>query len=326
MGTTSTVNGLPAPASGDANNIPADVAALVAVLDTGSVVKRLSQAQIDALTSAQKPAGLIVYNATAGTAQISNGSAFADLPRASDATPAAVTTGTATAGTALTAARGDHSHALPAHDHSTTAKGGAIPQASVTDLVAALAAAGPIGSGCEWYAAVAPTGWLLCDGSAVSRATYAALFAVLGTTWGAGDGSTTFNLPDRRARVGVGYKAGDADHGALAGVGGSKTSVAPHTHAIDHDHPAVTSGGESATHYHGVNAGPSAYSTTSYAAGADANLQVGALSIDTGTESATHTHQVDLPAFSGTSGAASAGATSGNLQPYVTVNYIIRAL
>ena len=45
-----------------------------------------------------------------------------------------------------------------------------------------------------------PTGWLLCDGSAISRTTYAALFAVIGTTYGAGDGSTTFNLPDMQSR------------------------------------------------------------------------------------------------------------------------------
>lgn len=46
--------------------------------------------------------------------------------------------------------------------------------------------------------AVAPNGWLLCQGQAVSRTTYAHLFAVLGTTYGAGDGSTTFNVPDLR--------------------------------------------------------------------------------------------------------------------------------
>lgn len=44
----------------------------------------------------------------------------------------------------------------------------------------------------------APTGWLLCDGSAVSRDTYSELFAVIGTNYGAGDGTTTFNLPDMR--------------------------------------------------------------------------------------------------------------------------------
>lgn len=51
------------------------------------------------------------------------------------------------------------------------------------------------------------TGWLLCDGSAVSRATHAALFAYIGTTFGAGDGSTTFNLPDLRDRFVLGYAA-----------------------------------------------------------------------------------------------------------------------
>jgi len=47
----------------------------------------------------------------------------------------------------------------------------------------------------------APAGFLLCGGQAVSRATYAALFAAIGTTFGAGDGSTTFNLPDLRGRA-----------------------------------------------------------------------------------------------------------------------------
>jgi len=54
----------------------------------------------------------------------------------------------------------------------------------------------------------APTGWLLCDGSAVSRSTYSALFALAGTSFGAGDGSTTFNLPDLRARTIIGAGTG----------------------------------------------------------------------------------------------------------------------
>lgn len=60
------------------------------------------------------------------------------------------------------------------------------------------------GEGKLWFTATAPTGWLLCDGSAVSRTTYADLFAVIGTTYGAGDG-TTFNLPNFSNRVPVGY-------------------------------------------------------------------------------------------------------------------------
>ena len=56
--------------------------------------------------------------------------------------------------------------------------------------------------------ASAPTGWLLCDGSAVSRTTYSALFAVTSTTYGVGDGSTTFNLPDLLGRTPMGAGSG----------------------------------------------------------------------------------------------------------------------
>lgn len=60
------------------------------------------------------------------------------------------------------------------------------------------------GEGKLWFTGTAPTGWLLCNGDAVSRTTYAALFAVIGTTFGTGDGSTTFNVPDFRGRVPAG--------------------------------------------------------------------------------------------------------------------------
>lgn len=56
----------------------------------------------------------------------------------------------------------------------------------------------------------APEGWLLCDGSAVSRTTYANLYAAIGTTYGAGNGSTTFTLPDLRGRVPAGANASNA--------------------------------------------------------------------------------------------------------------------
>ena len=67
--------------------------------------------------------------------------------------------------------------------------------------------------------ASAPAGWLLCRGQAISRTVYAALFAVIGTTYGAGDGSTTFNLPDLRDRFPVG--AGSTY--ALNAKGGANT-------------------------------------------------------------------------------------------------------
>ncbi len=91
-----------------------------------------------------------------------------------------------------------------------------------------------------WRAATAvPTGWLECDGTAVSRTTYAALFAVVGTTWGVGDGSTTFNLPNqsRRTIMGKGGSGTATIGNAVGNTGGAEeyTLVAndlpAHTHA-----------------------------------------------------------------------------------------------
>ncbi|NJK70930.1 MAG: tail fiber protein [Thermales bacterium] len=62
----------------------------------------------------------------------------------------------------------------------------------------------PAGAISQFGASAAPVGWLLCNGAAVSRTTYAELFTVVGTIYGEGDGSTTFNLPDMRGRVGLG--------------------------------------------------------------------------------------------------------------------------
>lgn len=76
--------------------------------------------------------------------------------------------------------------------------GGKLPSAQLPDGLI------PAGVMVPFAGGTAPTGWLLCSGQAVSRTTYATLFAAIGTTWGAGDGSTTFNLPDLRDRVPVG--------------------------------------------------------------------------------------------------------------------------
>jgi microcystin-dependent protein len=65
-----------------------------------------------------------------------------------------------------------------------------------TGAIAAL----PAGVMIDYAATVAPAGWLMCDGSAVSRTTFASLFATISTLYGVGDGSTTFNLPDFRGR------------------------------------------------------------------------------------------------------------------------------
>ena len=90
-------------------------------------------------------------------------------------------------------------------------------QAIVFDLV-------PIGSIQAYGGSTAPSGWLMCDGSAVSRTTYAELYSVIGTTYGTGDGSTTFNLPDLRGRVAQG--AGTLDNINYA-LGATKNAGLP---------------------------------------------------------------------------------------------------
>lgn len=86
-----------------------------------------------------------------------------------------------------------------------------------------------------WWTTV-PSGYLLEDGSAVSRTTYAALFAVIGTTHGAGNGTTTFNLPDSRGRVAVNVNATDTEFSAVGVKFGSKTHIMTLAELPTHSH------------------------------------------------------------------------------------------
>jgi microcystin-dependent protein len=91
---------------------------------------------------------------------------------------------------------------------------------------AAFVSVSPSGLISAYAGATAPTGWLLCDGSAVSRTTYAALFAAIGTTYGSGDGSTTFNVPNLKGRAPFGRDGGQDSLDTLGEASGSST----HTH------------------------------------------------------------------------------------------------
>lgn len=118
-----------------------------------------------------------------------------------------------------------------------------------------------------------PSGWLFCYGQAVSRTTYAALFAALSTTYGAGDGSTTFNLPDMRGRTVAGRdnmggvsanrltnQPGGLDGDTLGAVGGAEThtltvaQIPSHTHSISSPW-RMGSGSASSSHYETSPAG-----------------------------------------------------------------------
>jgi microcystin-dependent protein len=117
--------------------------------------------------------------------------------------------------------------------------GPAGPQGPVSQM--------PTGIIVPYGAPTPPAGWLACNGSAVSRTTYAALFSIISTNWGAGDGSTTFNLPDLRGRfpIGTGQQSGHTNF-ALAATGGEENhtltiaELAAHAHVLTdpgHVHP-----------------------------------------------------------------------------------------
>ena len=100
-------------------------------------------------------------------------------------------------------------------------------------ILALIAAAVPAGKLSAFARTAAPTGWLECDGAVVSRSVYPALFAAVGTAFGAGDGSTTFGLPDLRGEFVRGWDHGrGVDAGRAFGTAQS-ASLASHTHDLD---------------------------------------------------------------------------------------------
>jgi len=116
----------------------------------------------------------------------------------------------------------------------TAAKWNQDVVANVIDINSRL----PTGAVQLYAGATAPSNWLLCDGTAVSRTTYSALFTVCSTTYGAGDGSTTFNLPDLRGRVPIGAGAGTGLTARTLGVtAGAETVTLSSAEIPAHTHP-----------------------------------------------------------------------------------------
>lgn len=143
----------------------------------------------------------------------------------------------------------------------------------------------PVGTYIESASPTAPAGYLECIGGVVSRITYANLFSLIGTTYGVGDGSTTFKLPDRRDRFALSKGATYTILGATGGEAAHVLTVA-----------------EMPSHTHGVNTHPSDYAT--------------------GTPSAKQGHGVGTTAYP--TQPQGGGTAHNNMPPYFVVNYYIK--
>lgn len=94
----------------------------------------------------------------------------------------------------------------------------------------------PIGTVMMFAGNTAPSGFKICDGSAISRSTYSSLFNIIGTSFGSGDGSTTFNLPNLKGKIPVGLDSEDTDFEILGKTGGEKTHTLTVNEMPQHSH------------------------------------------------------------------------------------------
>jgi microcystin-dependent protein len=194
----------------------------------------------------------------------------------------------------------------------------------VDGLLAGSASNRLIGEVIPWPAAAIPTSWLECNGQAVSRSTYSALFSVIGTTYGAGDGSTTFNVPSYQGRTLVGLDTTQAEFDVLGEIGGAKT----HTLTVDqmpsHTHVQNSHNHTQNAHTHppliGTNYLNTYVSVTGIATGTG-KVAGDAGSANATTGSTTATNQAATATNQNTGG----GQAHNNLQPYAVARYIIKA-
>jgi microcystin-dependent protein len=152
----------------------------------------------------------------------------------------------------------------------------------------------PIGTMLLWGTSTAPVNYILCNGAAVSRRTYAPLFAVLGTTWGVGDGTTTFNVPNTAGRVIRGVNGSYT----LAGTGGADTVTLTDNNLPAHRHGQLQGGG--------VNVISSGGTT----------VQGNVDNVDNGTRT--------VGTFLQATNVAVANTAVAIVEPWVGVNYIIK--
>jgi microcystin-dependent protein len=190
---------------------------------------------------------------------------------------------------------------------------------NATSVFQASALLVPTGSIMAFISTSAPSGWLICDGSAVSRTTYSALFAIIGTTFGVGDGVNTFNLPNTQGRMLVAYNSADTNFDSIGETGGNKNVTLTTNELPAHTHTGTTNSNGSHTHTFEMSKDDDngSHNNGQYPVG-DANEGPGTDTYYVNTGSAgAHTHTF-------TTNSTGSGNSFSILNPYFTVTYIIK--
>jgi len=295
-------------------------------------------------------AGTIPYQSAAGTTvQLSAGTSGYILKSNGAAAPSWLSTvPVANGGTGATAATvaggvvyGSSTSAMASTAAGTsgqvlTSNGTSAPTWSSTASIGVA----PVGSIMIWAGSTAPTGWLLCDGTAYSTGAYPALYAVIGNTYGTGIG---FIVPNLKGNIPVGLNSADASFNILGETGGEKTHTVLTAELPSHNHTFT-----GAAHSHTVD--PTSFNTATEGAhthsyydkyrqttisddASDRNVASTGLNDEPRTTGSggSHAHAIDVPSTTsssttatGTIGNAGSGTAMNVLQPYIVLYYIIK--